>query len=635
MPMSLEGGSERPRFLARARWRGLATAGHAPGNRRACAGRSTGKRLGRFWDFAGRLLVLVQLLVLAAVAAASQGQAIQATVDRNQVAADEQVRLSVRVEGNPDAEPVLPEMPGFDVVSAGRRSEMSIVNGRVSQGISFDYLLIPKGAGEFVVPAVTVAISGQPYSTRPFSIRVVEASAVPTNDRNLFVTARVSKANPYVGEQVLFTWRFYRRVAIADPRLETLDFPDLVAEDLGEVREYQTTVNGVQYMVSEIRKALFAQRPGTFTIPASKLTVGVRTETRRRRRSVFDDFMSRGQLRTEVLRSTPIQITARRLPEPPNDFSGLVGDFDVQAAVSRVELAVGESTTLEVTVSGSGNAHMISPPTFPDLSDFKVYDDRPTSSLDRSTSKLRGSKVYRKALVPVREGELALDPVELVWFDPDAERYERKRTEGITLDVAPSDGAEDLRLTEGGSRPGRATVQIVGDDIRPIVRDADALGSGRGWSLERFVVALAWIVPPLVLLGLWFWRKRQERYSRDLGLKRRETAARRARADAQQLESATELSAGERAERTSLILRGYIGDRTGAPGAALTPPEAEERLLGAGVPEALARRVREILDRLEAARFGGANPGGAGGRGIEALIGELESAMRKKKRRKA
>ena len=104
-------------------------------------------------------------------------------------------------------------------------------------------------------------------------LRVLPAAARPRSSRPVFVTASVSNTNPYVGEQVLFVWRFYYRARIADPRIDSLDLGEFLVEDLGEVRNLQATEGGVQYEVSEIRKALFAQRPGTFVIPPSRLTV--------------------------------------------------------------------------------------------------------------------------------------------------------------------------------------------------------------------------------------------------------------------------------------------------------------------------------------------------------------------------
>lgn len=552
-----------------------------------------------------RTLAVPALAVLAALACASPAhpQAIQATVDRNQITVEEQLLLSIRVEGSQEAEPTLPELPDFQVLPGRQSTSMQIINGQVSSSIAYNFLLIPRRAGTFTIGPATVEIDGQTYSTRPFSVRVLEGSSEPSESRDYFISVRVSDTTPFVGQQVLFTWRFFRRIQIADARLGQLDFGDLLAEDLGDVREYQTTVNGVQYLVSEIRKALFAQREGKALIPPSELTIAIAMRDASRR-SLFDDFFGRTQTQARVVRSQPIELDVRPLPPHPAGFSGLVGNFDVSAAISKPSLQVGESATLELTIRGTGNAQQISQPPLPDLSDFKVYDDRPTSTLDRSGTELAGSKSYRKALVPVLAGKLVVPPFDLVYFDPDAESYRTARTGAIALDVAPAAGKEELMLTESmAPTTGKVAVRILADDILPIERRLDAIEPQplRGW--RGLLWGALWLAPPLGYAGLLFWRRRQELYARDSGLRRRRTALRRCLDQLGRLEL-TSGDGKEAARFASRALRSYVGDKAGAEGSALTPLEVEGILCEAGVDEPTSRRTREILDRLEAAQFG-------------------------------
>ncbi len=89
--------------------------------------------------------------------------------------------------------------------------------------------------------------------------------------------------------------------------------------------------------MSEIRKALFAQRPGTITIPPSRLVVQLVQSSQPRRgidpfdgvSSPFDEFFGRMRTETVNLVTEPITVTARALPPAPAGFSGLVGDFTV------------------------------------------------------------------------------------------------------------------------------------------------------------------------------------------------------------------------------------------------------------------------------------------------------------------
>ncbi len=585
------------------------------------------KSRGNQWAVVGlRGLGLALLLGFGSHGVAA-AQSVQATVDRNQIALDEQLQLTVRVEGSQRVRPELPPMPDFEVIERGQSTSMQIINGRVSQALSFNYILVPRRTGTFTIGPATAELNGETFSSRAFTVTVLEASAEPSQSRDHFVVARVGNEAPFVGEQVLFTWRFYWRTRPADARLGTLAFGDLLVEDLGEVREYQTTVGGVQYAVSEIRKVLFAQRPGTFVIPSSDLNISVPVQRQRSRRSLLDDFFGSVQTRNQVLRTEPIELEVRPLPPAPQGFSGLVGTFEVRSAITKRELKVGESATLEVTVSGTGNAQLIAEPPLPDLSQFKLYDDSPVSSVDRSGTQMRGSKSFRKALVPLVSGSLTIDPVSLIYFDPGAEQYRTATTEPIELEVAPSEGTEELMLTESmAPTTGKVAVRILADDILPVHRGLEVLESERLHGWRAWLWGGLWLLPIAGFGTLLILQRRRASFDADRGLRRRRGALRRAMAEVDSIESG---DVRERAARSSRILREYVGDKLGVEGSALTPIEVEGMLEERGVEEGLARRIREVLDRLEAAQYasGTMDRPGSGGPALGPLLRDLEKAL--------
>ncbi|MCY3970703.1 MAG: BatD family protein, partial [Acidobacteria bacterium] len=362
-----------------------------------------------------------------AVGAQSDG-GIQVTVDRNQVALGTQIYMTVRIDGSPDEPPRLPELPDFRVVSRGQQRSTQIDNFSVSHSTSYNYLLIPTRAGTFDVGAATAVIDGVEVKSQPFRIEVTEAEDQgDERDRDLFVTANASTDQPWQGQQVIYTWRFYSRVPVGQGSIESMEFGnDVVVEDLGEVRQFQTTIDGVQYSVNEVRKALFPQRSGELTLPQTQLRVEVQVEQARRpsrRRSIFDDFDDLlgggGRWVTKYLLTEPLTLDVRPLPPAPQGWNGLVGDFDIQAQLSRRELQVGQSATLEVQVGGTGNVHLLSEPGFPELPTFKIYPDQPDANIDRSGRRLTGRKVFRRALVPLVAGALDIPPIDLVYFDPE------------------------------------------------------------------------------------------------------------------------------------------------------------------------------------------------------------------------
>ncbi|MEE8368711.1 MAG: BatD family protein, partial [Thermoanaerobaculia bacterium] len=476
-----------------------------------------------------RLRRLSGLLLSGLVSAAAFANGISVTVDRDEVTIEDQIALSVTVEGSRDAVPTLPDLSAFEVVSRGQSSRMSFSNGRASSSVVRQYVLIPKSKGTCYIGPATVELDGALYSSKPFQVRVHNATTRPDKSRDLYITSRVSTTTPYVGQQVVYIWRFFRKVRIGDARLEPQDYGGFLVEELGDLKEYRTQVGGVTYVVSEYRKALFPQEVGELIVPSSQLTCQIVVETGTPQRSLFDGFFGRTTTATRILRSREIKLTVRPRPAPPKDYSGRVGTFFLSASLSRRELKVGESTTLKLKVSGSGNAQMISEPSFPHLQSFKVYADKPDGSLQRSDSGLSGTQTFSKALVPLKAGALSVPPINLVYFDPEAGSYRTARTESIGLIVLPSDDVEELRLTESvAPNRGKVAVRILADDILPSYRRVDAVRPPQG-VLARALPSAGLLAPPILFLCALGLDRRRRRHRLDATIQCRRGALARAK----------------------------------------------------------------------------------------------------------
>ncbi len=581
------------------------------------------------------LCCAVAVLPWVTAAGAQSDGGIQVTVDRNQVALGNQIYMTVRIDGSPDEPPRLPELPDFRVVSRGQHRSTQIDNFRVSNSTSYNYLLIPTRAGTFDVGAATAVIDGVEVKSQPFTIQVAAAEDQgDERDRDLFVTASVSTDQPWQGQQVIYTWRFYSRVPVGQGSIESMDFGnDVVVEDLGEVRQFQATMEGVQYSVNEVRKALFLQRSGELVLPQTQLRVEVQVEQARRptrRRSIFDDFDDLlgggGRWATKYLLTEPLTLDVRALPPAPDGWNGLVGDFDIRAQLSRRELQVGQSATLEVQVGGTGNVQLLSEPGFPELPAFKIYPDQPDANIDRSGRRLAGRKVFRRALVPLVAGPLDIPPIDLVYFDPELGEYATRSTGRIDLEVVPAEGEEELMLTESlAPTTGKVAVRILADDILPIRRAAAGIVSAapQGWRL--WVWFVFGVLPPFMYLALLTHHRRERRYAADSTLRRRQRALRDALSASRKVRSG--VGPGSAAEASGIVRR-YVGDKLGLEGSALTPSEAETALVQAGVDGAVAARCRTQLERLEAAQYGLAAVAGGGGLAAETSTEGLSDLIR-------
>ncbi len=599
--------------------------GDSPWSPAGAASRSPGRGVP-----GGKPRIAVLLLFLLAAPAFAQG--IRVTIDRPEATVRDQLVLAVTIEGSQSARPQLPDLSPFQVVPRGQQSQFNMVNGRTTVSITYNYLLVPKRTGTFTIGPAAVEIDGKTYQSRPFSVRILEASATPSESETLFITASVSDKSPYVGEQVIYTWRFYRRVRAENAQLLTpFEFDGFLVEDLGDVREYTTTRGGQEFLVSEIRKALFPQEEGRLTLPATRLSCQVLVRSRGRRGSLLDEFFGGARAEERVLTSRPIEVEVRPRPAAPRGFSGLVGEFEISSRISKRELSVGESATWRLTVSGKGNAQMIGEPALPELAAFKVYDDKPESSVERSGAELRGSRSFVKALVPLEEGELTVPAVTLTYFDPEAGTYRTASTAPIALAVRPSEGKEELRLTESvAPTTGKVAVRILADDILPIYKGLDAVAAAPFGHRAGPAWLAGVLAPPLVFFGLLLALRRRRHLETNVELVRRRAALRTATKALGGVEKAAKQGESREAARlASRVLREYVGDKVALEGSALTPAEAATQLERRGVDAELVAATRERLEALEAAQYGAGTVEGQDlAAELKALLKRLERQVR-------
>jgi hypothetical protein len=172
-----------------------------------------------------------------------------------------------------------------------------------------------------------------------------------------------------------------------------------------------------------------------------------------------------------------------------------VGEFQIEMEASTTSLALGETLTLDVQVSGTGtlSGFSLSPPAA-DAS-FRVYDEPAETQAQLYEGRYQALTRIRRAVVPEREGELVIPPLEISVFNPRTERFEWIRSEPIQLEVLP--GAGGSLVNSFGKPQNISTTEALGTDILP------ATGSTYIWShSSETVLPLALLMPMLPLLGL-------------------------------------------------------------------------------------------------------------------------------------
>lgn len=537
---------------------------------------------------------------------------LRATVDKTEATIEDQIMLTLSVEGAQNGvTPQLPELPGFDLMSRGSSTRMQIINNKVSSGVDYRYLLVPKQVGTFEIGPATLEYKGKTIASNKITVTITQADIQPKATKDIFVTTGVNNETPFVNEQIIYTLKFYRSIRIANASLENPSFEGFRVEPLGKERQYERVINGKQFVVTEIKQALFPTHEGTIEIGPAKIQCDVVAQTGRRRGFIdpfFDDSFFGFSSRTEpkIFQSSPVSVEVRPLPSEGMTplFSGLVGQFTLETSVSKKELEVGDTTTLTITIAGKGNVKDAQGPEFPPLDYFKIYDDTPAFTAKTTRNFFGGTLTIKKALVPLHEGALKVPALSFTYFNPANETFELAKSSPLMLNVLPPRDKEKLHLVEAlGTTTSKEEVKILGKDILPIDTSLSALNS---YSLNpwNWIYWLFFFLPILGYAGSVVVMQRKRRWEEDVSYARSKSALKKFNKQIATVKKQTEKEDFSAFYRlTSKAFKDFLGDKLNITGSALTSLEIESRLFACSVPKEYIDQAKTVLATLESGQF--------------------------------
>ena len=546
----------------------------------------------------------------------AQQTPISAEVDRTTVSVDEVFTLTVTVTGSSGLPtPDVSDFSGVEVnvLSRSTASQLSIRRNQTTAKIVIHYRLQPTESGILTIGPITVTIDGQGHSTQPITVEVTGGIApsrpsYPPNQQSqstpslnpletFFVEVEVDNPTPYLGQQVVYVFRYYRATAFAGQlTYQAPGFTGFWHEEMTERRQYDDWLADRRYRVFEMRTLLFPTVTGPATIAPTEFSLPRR-------------FRSRRQLTSDT-----VDLDVRPLPSgAPRRFTGAVGWFDISSSVDVTAGTVNEPVTLTVIVSGVGNIETLPDPDLPDIPLWRAFDSATSVNTQVTDGKLMGSRAYERIFVPSAEGEYVIPSVSYNFFDADAEEYRTVSTDPITVTIGPGKTEAPIVPLPGGARD---QVERLATDIRHIKPAPQKLESARRPLTEQSAYWLAWTVPLLVLIAGAGWKLRLRLRSGPAP-----SRSHSARSNAlEQLARAREEQADPYSASSSALIA-FIGDRLEYRVSGLTRDALAALLAERGIEASLTERVEACLVSSEGARFA---PDGAASMTGEALLDETE-----------
>jgi hypothetical protein len=573
------------------------------------------------------VLAAISAMFFLAVTPALAQSPVTAEVDRTTLSTGESLTLTIRMEGANASNPNLPVLDGFQIISTSKSSQISIINGSMSSQAAYHYVLQPTRAGQLTIPAIPVVVAGQTHTTQPFTIEVTQGAApsqpsqpnqppdsiIPPSQefsgQDLFVESIVDHPNPYIGQQVTHTFRFFRAVNLSgQPTYEAPNFNGFWNESETQQTDYDVQIGSRTYRVVELQTILFPTSVGQHTISPASLNISGSL------------FRSDTRLGTDA-----ITLDVRSLPEPaPEGFHGAVGNFTVATSVDTDRLAVNEPVTLKVVISGEGNISNLPDPEVPVINNWRSYESTSTVDTQTQNGRVSGSRTIEQLMVPGSAGEFSIPGITYTFFNPQTEAYQTVSNNPIAIHVA--EGAVDASLPQNS--PGSdAPIDWLDNDIRHIKAAPESLEVTQRPLVASPVYWLFWLFPVGALVIDVVWQKRK----RYLSQNPEQVRSSKAQKKAHLLLSKARKQKTDPFAAINQALTGYLSDRFNHPVAGMTQSDLVDFLDQNGLPPSLTQQITETLMLGEMGRFApaAANQGTAGEmfKDTEKLIARIEKVI--------
>ncbi len=561
--------------------------------------KKTGRVMKKRYEIFLRWLVLAVTLSLL-IPVGGLCSDVTAHVDKTRISLEDSVFLTVEINGG-KANLDLSNVSDFKVVSRGSSSSYNFVNGRSERKATYQYVLIPLKKGVLKIPPIQANRDGRIFFTQEIIIHVSDQAIDPSDARDLFAEAYVEKQNLFVGEQTVYSLKFFTSKKLSGLGFEKPpEFIGFVSKQFEKEQNYSQNINGVLYHVTQVNYVIIPEREGTITINPAVLIANVIVKSRRDPR--FDSFFTTNSYKPVRIITNSVHINAVPTPsyQGPGNFSGLVGRFEIQGDIDKKTLKAGESATLTIKISGSGNIMDAGTPKIHlDDTVFKVYDDTPVESIHLTEAGYEGSKTFKKAIVPINPGAYAIEPISLTYFDVNQKAYQTVSIERIKLTVLPS---EQVHLANKSSQHlnnarMKQEVFLENKDIFDIKEGLQVLEDYQEITLSFFAVFLS--IPGLLFIGITFFVK----------IGKKDVSVERQMKDKAKyhLKQAGKMRGSNKAFLGHLYssLVAVIMAKGGKKGETVTIREAEQILKDAAVEKKKMDQITGLLETIESVRFGG------------------------------
>jgi len=538
-----------------------------------------------------------------------------AKTSRDKIGINERLKITFTVN-QPGDNFTPPNFKNFRKVGGPNQSvSQQFINGKSSYKLSFTYFLEPQKKGELTINQATINIDNEVYKTTPVTVEVGDAVDKP-NDKNeikkrealngIHLVAEVSKSRPYLNEPVYVVYKLYvsRNTNVRNWRaVDNPDFENFWSRNIDndQLNVKNGSFGGEPYRYVELRKTvLYPQKTGQLKIKPLTLSLSVEVPTNRRDifgRRLYETIDHRISAKTKTIDVKPLPQEGK-----PASFTGAVGKFSVDTSISQTEIKQGESTELNLNVSGKGNLQLINLPDLVSPPGLELYEPERKENIRVNANGMRGSVKNSYTLVGQNAGKFPISPIEFSYFDLSSETYKTLTTNEIVINVEKSANSISNNNDETNEIKQAPTNQISGVSSFKFIKLETDLKPKESKNFFRsttyWVLALSPIGLALGSLFFFFLRKNRPQEQNATTKKTQKLAKKYLSEAKRNIDNPSQFY-----QSLEMALYNFLKAKLKINTSDITKQSVSEKLLKSGVSVENKDRFIEMLSKCEHARY--------------------------------
>lgn len=441
------------------------------------------------WYRCQLIILMICCFFITTITAVAQASPVTVELGRSTMTTDDQLRVGIVIEGRIDDLPNPPEFEGFNFLGRTQSSQTTVINGNVQSLITIIYTLQPVVTGTLTIGSFETIVDGVKISSNPQTVTVTEGKqfspsksdanipAALTGAESVYAEAMVDKEKPWLGEQIVYTFRFYRATdRLMNANYEPPEFIGFWHGDEEERNSYLVLVNGREYQVTEFHRYIFPTIAGELIIEPTIF--------------IINDTI---EIKTEA-----VAVGVRALPNPqPVNFSGAVGNYAIEATVDKTETMVDDPITVSIQLSGEGNIDIMPDPDFVVLPEWRSIEQNSVVNAQFENGVLKGERQWEQLLIPSLPGEWTIPEIDYVYFDPQKSSYETTSSGAYVVNVGGESVDVDTPMVE--SIP--LSNAVVQETLHPLLPPPLMLKKIATPLTDQSLFWALWLLPLLAIIG--------------------------------------------------------------------------------------------------------------------------------------